>query len=144
MEDEKKLKTLQMFYAGALADAVLRFGKEEVLEKVTAQKKLEQLATGKIRAAQLDMQKPEEVFTKLAQIFGCANWQIEDNYNGFEAKATSCLLCGFAKKLGAPSPCNVYCLDAMEGLVKGIDDKAEYEVQSTLWDKTECRVRVTL
>jgi len=31
MDAEKKLKTLQMFYAAALADTVFRYGKEGIL-----------------------------------------------------------------------------------------------------------------
>ena len=106
MEIDKKLKTLQMFYAGVLADSVLRFQKEGVLEKITAEKRQEQLAGGKARAAQLGIQKAEQVFATLQDIFGCANWKIEQNEEGFEATATNCMLCAFSKKLGTGSPCN--------------------------------------
>lgn len=142
METEKKFKTLQMLYAGALADSILRFQKEGILEKVTSEKKQEQLANGKVRAAQLGIQKTEQVFETLSEIFGCANWKIEHNAEGFEAKASNCMLCAFSKKLGTESPCNIYCLDPMEGLVKGIDADAEYCVKSTLWNGNECKVIV--
>lgn len=142
MEDKKKIKMLQMFYAGGLADSVMRFGKEGILEKVTAEKRQEQIAGGKVRAAQLGIQKPKEVFEILPEVFGCANWKVEENDESFEATATNCMLCGIAKKLGTRSPCNIYCLDAMEGLVKGLDENAGYEVLSTLWDGNECKVVV--
>jgi hypothetical protein len=47
MENEKKVKVLQMMYAGVLADSVLRFGKAGILEKVKEEKKAEQLLGGK-------------------------------------------------------------------------------------------------
>lgn len=142
METEKKLKMLQVFYAGALADSVLRMGKEGVLKKVAEQKRVEQLASGKIRAQQLGIQKTREVFEILPEIFGCANWQIEENESGFMAETTHCMLCSMAKRLGADSPCHIYCLDPMEGMIKGLAESAEYDVQSTLWDCDKCRVLV--
>lgn len=142
MENEKKIKMLQMFYAGVLADSVLRFGKEGVLEKVTLEKKQEQLLTGKVRANQLGIEKPEQVFEYLADLFGCANWKVDQTEEGFEAKATNCMLCALSKKLGADCPCNIYCLDAMEGMVKGLDANSDYNVVSTLWKDHECKVAV--
>ena len=62
METEKKLKMLQIFYAGALADLVLRLGQGGLLKKVEEQKRNEQLLNGKVRAQQLGIQKPQDVF----------------------------------------------------------------------------------
>lgn len=140
MENEKKIKMLQMFYAGALADSVLRLGKEGLLEKVTKEKRQEQMMSGKVRAAQLGIQDPKEVFEILPEVFGCANWKVEEKSEGFEATATNCMLCTLSKKLGAQSPCKIYCLDPMEGLVHGIDEKSEFDVVSTLWNQNECKV----
>lgn len=142
MELEKRLKLLQIIYAGALADSVLRMGKEGILEKVTAEKREEQMLTGKLRTAQFGIGSPEEVFTKLAEIFGCANWTIESDNEGFTAEATGCMLCTIAKKIGAPCPCNIHCLDPMEGMIKGIDPDLKYEVLETLWSGRNCKVDV--
>jgi hypothetical protein len=142
MENERKIKMLQVFYAGVLADSVLRYGEEGILEKVTLEKKQEQLLTGKARANQLGIEKPEQVFEFLADLFGCANWKVKQNEQGFEATATNCMLCALSKKLGAKCPCSIYCLDAMEGMVKGLDDGSDYNVVSTLWNDHECKVIV--
>lgn len=72
METVKKLKLLQIMYAGALADSVLRMGKEDILEKITAEKKKEQLLTGKVRAEQLGIKTAQQVFEVLSDIFECA------------------------------------------------------------------------
>lgn len=142
MELEKKLKCLQMFYAGALADAVNHFGKAGILEEVTALKRQSQLLTGKSGAQSLGITTPEEVFTVLAEIFGCADWKVIRLEKSFAAEATGCMLCATAKKMNAPSPCLIYCLNPMEGMVKGLDPEFRFEVTGTLWDGKNCRVVV--
>ena len=142
MDAEKKIKLLQTFYAGALADSVLRLGNEGILDKITEQKRAEQLLTGKLRAQQLGIVTEAQVFELLPEIFGCANWKVTAEETGFSAKATGCLLCAMCKKYNAKSPCHIYCLDAMEGLVKGVDPQAEYTVESTLWNGSCCKVTV--
>jgi len=146
MEPTEKVRMLQAVYAGALADSVLRMGNEGVLEKVTQQKRMEQLRGGKVRAAQFGIQSTEEVFTKLADLMGCANWTISknENDNGFTAIASKCMLCAMAKKLGAQSPCSVYCLDPMEGMIKGLEENASFDVQCSLYEGDACRVAVTI
>jgi hypothetical protein len=144
MEPMEKVKMLQAIYAGALADSVMRLGGEGVLGKVTEDKRAEQLANGKARAAQLGISNTEEVFTKLSDLMGCADWSIEgaEDGKGFAASASRCLLCAMAKRLGAQSPCHIFCLDPMEGMVKGLSENADFEVQSTLYEGSPCRVVV--
>ncbi len=142
MDLEKKTQLLQAFYAGVLADSVLRLGNEGVLERVTVQKRKEQMATGKARASQMGINSPEQVFTFLSEVFACANWQISAQPNGFVALTPSCRLCAIAKRMGAPSPCDVHCLAPMEGMVKGISPESGFDVKETLWNGAECRVEV--
>lgn len=142
MELEKKVKLLQIVYAGALADSVLRMGREGILDKVTSQKREEQILTGKTRASQFGIEKPEEVFTKLSELFGCANWTIVNANEGFAAEATGCMLCAMAKKAGAECPCNIYCLDPMEGMVKGINPDLSFDTVETLWSNKKCRIEI--
>ena len=142
MEDAKKLQMLRTFYAGALADSVLRFDRKGILDEVTAEKRREQLAGGKARAAQLGIPDAQSVFDVLCSIFGCADWKTEANESGFTATASRCMLCAFAKRLGTQSPCNIYCLDPMEGMVKGLEEGAAFQVESTLWTDGQCRVAV--
>lgn len=144
MEMEKKIKVLQGMYAGVLADSVFRMGKEGILEKVTEEKRVEQLRSGKIRAAQLGITRPQEVFEVLSEIFACASWKTTGTDHGFKAEAAGCMLCSMAKKMGAQSPCNIYCLDPMEAMVKGIDGNASYYVDETLWDGQKCQIEVRM
>ncbi len=96
MDNERKIALLRMFYAAALADSLFRLGNEGALERTTASKRGEQIRSGGLKAKQLGVQKPEERFSVLTEIFGCANWTVEQAEEGFTAVATSCMLCGLA------------------------------------------------
>jgi hypothetical protein len=51
------------------------------------------------------------------------------------------LLCSLAKKAGAPSPCRLFCLDPLEGLVQGVRPGAGFGVAETVYDGERCSVR---
>lgn len=143
MESAKHIHVLQMVYAGALADMTLQLGREGVLSRVTERKRREQFAVAAARAAQFGISRPEEVFRRLSEIFACAAWEIvPESPGGFLARTAACALCAAARKIGAPSPCRLYCLDPMEGLVKAVKGDAVFTVEQTLWDGDHCRVRV--
>jgi hypothetical protein len=144
MDNDKHVQFLQTAYAGALADAVLQYGKEGILASITDRKRQENIGYGKMRAAQFSITKPEEVFLKLADLFGCARWNITSNSEGFVALANDCRLCAIAKKIGAPSPCHLYCVDPMEGMVKALNNDAEFAVEETLWEGSKCSILVNL
>jgi hypothetical protein len=143
MDTQKALQLVQLTYAAALADATAQFAKEGVLEKVVERKRAEQMASGKVRAAQFGVSRPEEVFTRLGEIFDCARWTISHGDGGFTAEARACKLCAIAKKMNAPAPCALYCLDPMEGMVKGLNPQSDFRVEETLWKGEGCRVRVS-
>jgi hypothetical protein len=79
MDSNEQVQILQMAYTGVLADAVLQLGKEGVLASTTERKRQKQFAGGKLCATQFGITKPEEVFLKLSEIFGCAQWEIVNN-----------------------------------------------------------------
>jgi hypothetical protein len=143
MDTDRHIKTLQTAYAGALADTALQYEKEGVLETVTDRKRREGIASGKVRAAQFGITDPEEAFLKTAELFGCAKWNITGNPEGFVAQTQSCLLAAIAKKIGAPCPCHLYCLDPMEGMIKALNGRLIFTVEETLWDGAECSIRLS-
>lgn len=100
------------------------------------------MPTGKTKAAQFGITRPEEVFCRLTEIFGCARWEITAEAGGFAAETKSCKLCAIAKSIGAPGPCDLYCLDPMEGMVKGLAPELQFAVVETLWDGSKCRVEI--
>ncbi len=142
MDLEARVKTLELAYAGIQADAIRLFDQEGILEKVTEQKYREQLAMGKRQAEQFGIKKPEEVFKRLSEIFNCAVWEIGEGEDGFTAVSHACKLYAVAQRAGKVSPCRIYCLNPMEGMVKGLDPDGTFEVKSTLWDGPRCEIRV--
>ncbi|UCE56348.1 MAG: L-2-amino-thiazoline-4-carboxylic acid hydrolase [Desulfobacterales bacterium] len=142
MQNEKKIQLLQLTYAAVLADAADQFAKENVLQNVIQRKKAEQMATGKMKAEQFGITSSQAVFTQLAEAFNCAAWQIENLGKGFVAVTSTCKLCAIAKKINAPAPCYLYCLDPMEGMVKGLNPNATFIVEETLWEGKKCRVLI--
>ena len=142
MKNEKNIQLLQMTYAAVLADATAQFDKENVLQNVTRRKKAEQAATGKMKAEQFGITSPEAVFKKLAEVFNCAAWEIKNGKDKFVAETATCKLCAIAKKINAPAPCHLYCLDPMEGMIRGLNPNADFDVEETLWEGEKCSVRV--
>jgi len=144
MNDEQKLKALQMYYAAALADTTLRYGKAGILEEVTEQKRTEQMKTGAALAERFGVKVPQDAFLKPADVYGCADWVCEDIGGGFTATASRCMLCAIAKKMGEYCPCTIFCLSGMEAMLKGIAPEAVFVVDETLWDSDKCRVSVKI
>ncbi|MCL1981857.1 MAG: hypothetical protein FWG53_02035 [Clostridiales bacterium] len=137
---EQKHKTLQMFYAAALADSTLRYGKAGILDEVAAQKKAEQMRTGAALAERFGVKEPQDAFLKTADTYGCADWVCEKTNDGFVVTASRCMLCAISKKMGEYSPCKIHCLSPMEAMLKGVAPEAEFMVEETLWDSDRCKV----
>lgn len=142
MNPDQHIRLLQLAYANVLADAVLQMTIEGVLERVTERKRQEQIEQGAAKAANFGITSPEDVFTALGTAFGCTTWTVTPRGDGVEAETGSCLLCALAKQKGADSPCRLYCLDPIVGMVKGLDPGAEMKVHETLWNGSACRVEV--
>lgn len=142
---EQKLKTLQMYYAAALADSTLRYGKAGILDNVTMQKRAEQMANSLALAERFGVKEPQDAFLKTADTYGCADWKCEETENGFTATASRCILCAISKKMsGEFNPCQINCLSPMEAMLKGIAPEAEFNVKETLWDGDKCMVKILI
>lgn len=143
METEKKFAILQNTYAAALAETVNTYGKLNVLDEIVKSKKIRQKQTAPYLNQQLGIDSADEVFTKLAEIFGCANWTVEQTDSELVATATACKLCAMSKKMGGTNPCHGWCLDPMFAMIEaiGIEEK-NITVESTLMDGDCCKVVV--
>ncbi|MDD3708543.1 L-2-amino-thiazoline-4-carboxylic acid hydrolase [Aminobacterium sp. MB27-C1] len=144
MNLEEKFKMLQLCYAAALADSTLRYSNEGILEKIMGQKRNEQMKNGAMLAKKFSVQDPKQAFVNVQNLFGCASWNCEDIENGFFAVNMSCILCSMCKKMGASSPCQIYCLSPIEAMIKGIKPSATFSVRKTLWNDDKCFVTVEL
>jgi hypothetical protein len=171
MDPAQHIRILQLTYAAQLADAVVQYEKAGVLGRVREERRALRLASGAAQAAQMGITEPAAAFTTSAELFGCADWAVAadgaedpetprglDAVGGADAAGTAppaleagpaftatahrCLLCALVKKAGGPSPCRLYCLDPIEAMVRGLDAEAGFDVEETLYDGAECRVRV--
>jgi len=140
MESEKKLQMLQTAYAAALVDAAGHFAREGILEKVT-QRKRSTRGAAQVNAG-FGVRTPEEVFTNLAEIFGCAAWVIEPAEGGFVARTAGCRMHAIAARMGGSCPCELYCLDPMRSMLEALEPTAQFLVEGTLDEGPCCRVRV--
>ncbi len=144
MDSTQHIRLLQFTYAAQLADATRQYGLAGILGQVTAERRAQRLAAGATQAAQLGVADAPGAFTVSAELFGCADWTVapEEADGAFEATAGRCLLCAMVMKAGGTSPCRLFCLDPIEGMVKGVAPGAAFEVLETLFEGERCCVRV--
>ena len=143
MTDSEKLKILRLYYAGMMVDSAANFERTGVVDQVVQLKAAEQKAAGVERRRAMNLQTPRQVFEVLADIFGCAAWQVSDIENGgVEAVTTSCLACAIAKKKGAGRPCSLYCIGPFDGLAASFEPPMKLDVMETMWDGKLCRFRM--
>ena len=142
MNDSQKLTVLQNIYVTVLADTVLQMGKQNVLKKVTEEKKAAQIKSGKMMTERFNLKKPEEVFLFFTEIFNCAKWEVYESNEKIIAECKNCKLCAMAKNLKAESPCDIYCLNPIEGMIKNINKDLSFDIKSTLWESNKCLVKI--
>lgn len=111
MEIEKKIAILQNTYAASVAEAANTYDKLNVLEAIVQKRKERQVQTAPTLNQQLGVESVEDVFYKLEEIYGCANWFVEKTEGGYIATATSCKLCALSKKMGGAN------IPAMDGVL---------------------------
>jgi hypothetical protein len=138
MDDARTLKTLQLFYAAALVDAVRNYARQGVLEAVTASKAREQELSAPEQLARLGITRPEGIFSTFSSLFGCADWKVEAEGSGVRAETRTCLACALAKKLGSPSPCAISCINPLAGMARALDPPLELKVERSLWEAESC------
>ena len=146
MDIEKRLALLQNTYAASIAETVNTYDKLKVLDIIVERRKERQAQTAPFLNQQLGIETVEDVFCKLSEIYGCANWFVEKTNDGYIATAVSCKLCTLSKKMGGANPCNGWCLDPMFAMITDIGriDAASIAVESTLMTGECCKVLVNI
>jgi len=142
MEIEKRLALLQNTYAASVAETVNTYAGLKVLETVVEKRKARQALSAPYLNQQLGIETVEDVFLKLSEIYGCANWTVQKTENGYIATATSCKLCALSKKVGGANPCRGWCLDPMIAMLSDVGkiDAGRIAVKSTLMSGDCCTV----
>lgn len=146
MDIEKRLALLQYTYAATIAETVNTYHKLKVLDTIVERRKERQMQTAPLFNEQLGIETVEDVFCKLSEVYGCANWSVEGTDDGCIATAVSCKLCALSKKMGGANPCNGWCLDPMFAMITatGKIDAASISVESTLMAGDCCKVLVDI
>lgn len=146
MDMEKRFILLQNTYAASIAETVNTYDKLKVLDTIVERRKERQAQTAPFLNKQLGIESVEDVFCKLSEIYGCANWSVEKTDNGYIATAVSCKLCALSKKMGGANPCNGWCLDPMLAMITaaGKIDSGSISVESTLMGGDCCKVLVNI
>ena len=144
MDIEKKFALLQNTYAASIAETVNTYEKLKVLDTIVERRKERQAQTAPFLNQQLGIETVEDVFYKLSEIYGCANWFVEKTDSGYIAAAVSCKLCALSKKMGGANPCNGWCLDPMFAMITAADkiNARSIAVESTLMTGDCCKVLV--
>ena len=142
METEKRLKMLQLFYAGVLADSIRNYSEAGILDIVELKKEKEQKLAAKGQLAQLNISSPVELFNTFSEIFGCISWDVEEKPEKITARGSFCLLCAIAKKMDIQKPCNLYCINPFRALIDGLANGYQLRVGSTLWESGNCEFEV--
>jgi hypothetical protein len=138
MNETQALKTLQLFYAGALVDAVRHYERQGVLEAVTEDKRREQELSAPAQLERLGIRGPEGIFATYSALFGCADWKVETEGQGLRAVTKTCLACALAKKLGSPAPCSISCINPLSAQAAALDPPRAIVVERTLWEGDAC------
>ncbi|NLY92326.1 MAG: hypothetical protein GX081_12070 [Firmicutes bacterium] len=146
MEISKRMVILQNTYATAIAEAVNTYEKLGALAAIVERRKERQTQMAPYLNQQLGIQRVEDVFSTLAEIYGCAVWSVERTDDGYVAMATSCKLCALAKKMGGANPCNGWCLDPMIAMLSDVCkiDRGHITVESTLMKDDCCRISINI
>ena len=139
---DNHLKTLQLFYAGALVDALRQYDAFGITNKVEEKKQREQQAAAPRQLAQLEFDSPQAIFNGMRELFGCANWQLDTDDDGVTAVTKSCLLCALAQKTGAPQPCAMFCINPTRAFAAALEPTHTLTVNSRLWDGDACEFRM--
>ncbi len=144
MNEQNQTRTLQLFYAGLMVDASANFEHFGLKKLVEEKKAHEQAAAAPAQLTQLGIRTPRELFTRFAEIFGCARWEVRELDGGaVEAETGTCLACAIAKKRAGGKPCELYCINPFRGLAAALDPARELAVQETLWEGERCLFRLS-
>jgi hypothetical protein len=136
-------QTLQLVYAASLIDSLSTYTARGITQEIEQDKRALQRAKAKQTIPMLGIQTNEDVFHRLSDLFGCARWNTVPTDDGLLVTTSSCMLCALAKRQGTDAPCNLYCIDPIEGLLHTLNDTTTLTVEDTLWTGSECRFRVT-
>jgi len=144
MDAEKTLALLRNIYAASIAETANTYDRLMVLDTIVEKRKGRHAQTAPFLNQQLGIETVQEVFVKLSEVFGCADWSVAEVDDGYIAMAASCKLCALSKKMGGANPCNGWCLDPMFAMITAATkiEAGSIVVESTLMTGDCCKVLI--
>jgi hypothetical protein len=138
MKEKKDIRTLQLLYAGLLSDLVLIISENGLLEKVSAQKQIENNLAAPARVWEFKFKKPADVFNFYTNVIGFAEWNSTADADSYSFKTKSCKLKSIAGYLLIASPCDLCCISPIRSLCGALEVPYRIEVCQTLWERESC------
>ena len=136
--EQNNIKTLQLLYAGLLADSVAIFEKYGILEKIKLQKSVENKLAAPARVNQFALKHPEDVFNLFNKLLGFAEWKINRASQGYIFSAKACKLKCISSTMNSAKPCDLCCIDPLSALCESLANPYMLEVYQTMWEDIEC------
>ncbi len=134
---------IQDDFIALLANATQSYKDKGLIEEYTESEKEKQVLLGKRLADLIGVASPEEVFIKFSELFKCAKWKIKSEGGAFLAENEECRVSNIFKKLCSAKPCEIYCLNFMEGIIKAVAPNFSFNVVETLWEGKMCKVKTS-
>ncbi|RJP64795.1 MAG: hypothetical protein C4539_14095 [Ignavibacteriales bacterium] len=138
MKEKKDILTLQLLYAGLLADLLQILCDNGLLEKVSTEKQTENNLAAPARVKELKLKHPDDVFNFYSNVIGFAQWNSFPMAAGYSFKAKDCKLKSIARYLSIDSPCNYCCINPIASLCSALEIPYQIQVSRTLWDSKSC------
>jgi hypothetical protein len=142
MKEKNNITTLQLLHAGLLADFVLVLDKNDLLEKITAQKEIENSLAAPARVRQLGFKNPIDVFNFYSEIIGFTEWGFISVAGSYSFTAKQCKLKNVAASLLSESPCILCCFNPIASLCRSLEIPYKAKVVQTLWESGSCIFQV--
>ena len=138
MDEATTLKTLHLFYAASLVDAVRQDDRHGILDAVIEGKRREQELSAPEQLKRLGITKARDIFETYNKLFGCAAWTFRENGVELRAETTSCLACALAKKMVVKAPCSISCINPVRAQAAALQPAQRLTVEKTLWESDSC------
>lgn len=142
MSAEKNLFLIRNLYTNLQAEVLGRYEKAGILKEIEMEKRVQSHTYGKMFCDMLGVSEIKEAFLRPSEIVQCAVWELKEEVNSLEAVCKGCKIASICKKEGNVSPCNMFCLNPIEGMIKGLKPDARFNVESTLMESDKCKVIV--
>ncbi len=136
--EQNNIKTLQLLFAGLLADSVAIFEKYGILEKIKLQKSVEYKLAAPARINQFGLKNPEDAFNLFNNLLGFTEWKINKASQGWIFSTKACKLKCISSTINSAKPCDLCCIDPLRALCESLEDPYKMEVYQTMWEDIEC------